>query len=231
MPGGAAQTRRELDGWQEWARARGARGLAYVLIDAVRQRSRRPARWPGTCPTPNAVLKPADRGGGAGRWGLRCSSPRSGRRRLVAVAGRVRLEIGRRCDLIDRSAWAPTWVGSPPMFAEEDGQRWADGCTTCSTRTAARVGGQVPRLPGKRAGRRVRHRVQRQRDRRRVHPYPPGRHAARGVRRDRAGWPRCGVAVRLPARKAFADGLPQRRHRLRLGPGDSLAACSTPSVT
>ena len=34
MPGGAAQTRKELDGWQEWARSRGARGLAYVLIDA-----------------------------------------------------------------------------------------------------------------------------------------------------------------------------------------------------
>src|SRR5207248_8343775 len=32
MPGGAGQTRRELDGWQEWARSRGARGLAYVLI-------------------------------------------------------------------------------------------------------------------------------------------------------------------------------------------------------
>src|SRR5580658_7609110 len=34
MPGGAAQTRKELDGWQDWARSRGARGLAYVLIDA-----------------------------------------------------------------------------------------------------------------------------------------------------------------------------------------------------
>jgi aspartyl-tRNA synthetase len=32
MPGGASQSRKELDGWQEWARARGARGLAYVLI-------------------------------------------------------------------------------------------------------------------------------------------------------------------------------------------------------
>ena len=32
MPGGAAQSRRELDGWQEWARSRGARGLAYALI-------------------------------------------------------------------------------------------------------------------------------------------------------------------------------------------------------
>src|SRR5215469_2194873 len=34
MPGGAAQTRKELDGWQEWAKSRGARGLAYVLIGA-----------------------------------------------------------------------------------------------------------------------------------------------------------------------------------------------------
>src|SRR5207249_9173603 len=35
MPGGAGQSRRELDGWQEWAKARGARGLGYVLIDAA----------------------------------------------------------------------------------------------------------------------------------------------------------------------------------------------------
>src|SRR6266705_3280973 len=32
MPGGALQTRRELDAWQDWAKSRGARGLAYVLV-------------------------------------------------------------------------------------------------------------------------------------------------------------------------------------------------------
>ncbi len=32
MPGGAAQSRKELDAWQDWAKSRGARGLAYVLI-------------------------------------------------------------------------------------------------------------------------------------------------------------------------------------------------------
>ncbi|MGH8966022.1 MAG: aspartate--tRNA ligase, partial [Actinomycetes bacterium] len=32
MPGGAGQSRKELDGWQDWAKARGARGLAYVLV-------------------------------------------------------------------------------------------------------------------------------------------------------------------------------------------------------
>src|SRR5690625_4010865 len=32
MPGGGSQPRRQLDAWQEWAKQRGARGLAYVLI-------------------------------------------------------------------------------------------------------------------------------------------------------------------------------------------------------
>ena len=34
MPGGASQSRKELDAWQDWAKARGARGLAYVLVGA-----------------------------------------------------------------------------------------------------------------------------------------------------------------------------------------------------
>ena len=32
MPGGAGQPRKQLDAWQEWAKQRGARGLAYVLV-------------------------------------------------------------------------------------------------------------------------------------------------------------------------------------------------------
>ena len=32
MPGGASSPRRELDAWQEWAKARGAKGLAYILV-------------------------------------------------------------------------------------------------------------------------------------------------------------------------------------------------------
>src|SRR5271170_2013313 len=34
MPGGGAQSRREFDLWQEWAKSRGARGLAYAVFDA-----------------------------------------------------------------------------------------------------------------------------------------------------------------------------------------------------
>ena len=32
MPGGAGQPRKQLDAWQEWAKQRGARGLAYLLV-------------------------------------------------------------------------------------------------------------------------------------------------------------------------------------------------------
>src|SRR5689334_15348471 len=42
MPGGAAQSRKELDGWQDWAKARGARGLAYVVLDAETGEARGP---------------------------------------------------------------------------------------------------------------------------------------------------------------------------------------------
>ena len=32
MPGGASQPRKQLDAWQDWAKQRGAKGLAYVLV-------------------------------------------------------------------------------------------------------------------------------------------------------------------------------------------------------
>ena len=32
MPGGASQPRKQLDAWQDWAKSRGAKGLAYVLV-------------------------------------------------------------------------------------------------------------------------------------------------------------------------------------------------------
>ncbi|MGA1214737.1 MAG: aspartate--tRNA ligase, partial [Candidatus Nanopelagicales bacterium] len=34
MPGGADQPRRQFDAWQEWAKQRGAKGLAYVIFGA-----------------------------------------------------------------------------------------------------------------------------------------------------------------------------------------------------
>jgi aspartyl-tRNA synthetase len=120
MPGGAAQTRKELDGWQEWARSRGAKGLAYVLIDAEGQVS-------GAGPVARH-LSEAERAGLAAAAGAGPSDcvffaagAASAARELLGAA---RLEIGHRCGLIDPSAWAFTWVVDAPMFEDDGSGGW-----------------------------------------------------------------------------------------------------------
>ncbi|MFI0421965.1 aspartate--tRNA ligase [Spongiactinospora sp. 9N601] len=115
MPGGAGQTRRELDAWQDWAKARGARGLAYVLV-----------QQDGTLSGPVAKnLSEAELAGLAGQTGARpgdavffAAGKPSDSRELLGAA---RLEIGRRCGLIDESQWSFLWVVDAPMF-EDDGE-------------------------------------------------------------------------------------------------------------
>ncbi|GAB3978753.1 aspartate--tRNA ligase [Actinoallomurus acanthiterrae] len=118
MPGGASQTRKELDGWQDWAKSRGARGLAYVLVQED-----------GTLGGPVAKnLSEKEREGLATEAGARpgdavffgAGKPHATRELL----GAARLEIGRRCGLIDESKWAFTWVVDAPMFEETDEGGW-----------------------------------------------------------------------------------------------------------
>jgi aspartyl-tRNA synthetase len=117
MPGGAAQSRRELDGWQEWAKSRGARGLAYVLIGAD-----------GTVSDAGPVarhLSEAERSGLVAATGAAAGDAvffaAGSAAEARALLGAARLEIGYRCGLIDPSAWAFTWVVDAPMF-EDDGE-------------------------------------------------------------------------------------------------------------
>jgi aspartyl-tRNA synthetase len=120
MPGGASQTRRELDGWQEWARSRGARGLAYAAIGAD-----------GAVSDAGPVAKhlsDAERSGLAAATGASAgdcvffaAGPAGPARALLGAA---RLEIGHRCGLIDPSAWAFTWVVDAPMFEEDSEGGW-----------------------------------------------------------------------------------------------------------
>lgn len=110
MPGGASQPRKQLDAWQEWAKQRGARGLAYVLVGED-----------GTLGGPVAKnLSDAEKAGLAAHVGAEpgdcvffaAGATKSSR----ALLGAARLEIGRRCDLIDESAFAFTWVVDAPLF-------------------------------------------------------------------------------------------------------------------
>ena len=114
MPGGASQPRRTLDGWQDWAKQRGYRGLAYVLVGDD-----------GTLSGPVAKnLSDAERDGLAAHVGAKpgdcvffSAGPAKSSRALLGAA---RSEIARRLDMIDPSAWAFVWVVDPPLFEPAD---------------------------------------------------------------------------------------------------------------
>ena len=120
MPGGASQTRRELDGWQEWARSRGARGLAYVAIGADGAVSDAGPVAKHLSAAERSGLAAAT-GAGAGDCVFFAAGPATAARALLGAA---RLEIGQRCGLIDPSAWAFTWVVDAPMFEEAAEGGW-----------------------------------------------------------------------------------------------------------
>jgi aspartyl-tRNA synthetase len=114
MPGGASQPRKQLDAWQDWARQRGARGLAYVLVGAD-----------GELGGPVAKnLSEAERahivdhvGAQSGDCVFFAAGPVKASRGLLGAA---RLEIGRRGRLIDEGAWSFVWVVDAPLFEPTD---------------------------------------------------------------------------------------------------------------
>jgi aspartyl-tRNA synthetase len=120
MPGGAAQSRRELDGWQEWARARGARGLAYVLAAADGSVSESGPVARHLSEEERAGLLAAV-GAGPGDCVFFAAGPAAQAKPLLGAA---RLEIGQRLGLIDPAAWAFTWVVDAPMFEEDSAGGW-----------------------------------------------------------------------------------------------------------
>ena len=114
MPGGASQPRKQLDAWQEWAKQRGARGLAYVLVQED-----------GELTGPVAKnITDEEKAGLAAHVGAKpgdciffgAGAVKSSR----ALLGAARLEIGRRTGLLDEDAWSFLWVVDAPLFEPAD---------------------------------------------------------------------------------------------------------------
>ncbi len=114
MPGGADSPRRELDAWQDWAKARGAKGIAYILVNAD-----------GTLGGPvSKNISEEEQSGIAALVGAKpgdaiffAAGERSASQQLLGAA---RLEIGKRCNLINQGAWEFLWVVDAPMFEPTD---------------------------------------------------------------------------------------------------------------
>jgi aspartyl-tRNA synthetase len=127
MPGGASQPRKQLDAWQGWAKQRGAKGLAYVLVQDD-----------GELGGPVAKnLSEDERAGIAKHVGatpgdcvfFAAGQPKPSR----SLLGAARLEIGRRQDLIDPAEWRFVWVVDAPLFepvAETDDVAVGSGAWT-----------------------------------------------------------------------------------------------------
>jgi len=118
MPGGASSPRRELDAWQDWAKARGAKGLAYILVGEDGSLSGPVAKNLSEKESAGIATHVGASHGDAIFFaaGDRISS--------LGLLGAVRLEIGSRCNLIDNSAWKFLWVVDAPMFEKTDDGKW-----------------------------------------------------------------------------------------------------------
>ena len=118
MPGGATSPRRELDAWQDWAKARGAKGLAYILVNED-----------GTLGGPvSKNISQEEQAGIVQAAGAKAGDAiffAAGERSAsLALLGAVRLEIGKRCNLIAEGAWEFLWVVDAPMFEPTENGGW-----------------------------------------------------------------------------------------------------------
>jgi len=118
MPGGADSPRRELDAWQDWAKARGAKGIAYILVNVD-----------GTLGGPvSKNISEEEQAGIAALVGAKpgdaiffAAGERPASQQLLGAA---RLEIGKRCNLINEGAWEFVWVVDAPMFEPTENGGW-----------------------------------------------------------------------------------------------------------
>ena len=118
MPGGADSPRRELDAWQDWAKARGAKGIAYILVNAD-----------GTLGGPvSKNISETEQAGIVAAVGAKAGDAiffaAGDRASSQQLLGAARVEIGKRCDLIKQGTWEFVWVVDAPMFEATDGGGW-----------------------------------------------------------------------------------------------------------
>ncbi len=118
MPNGAASPRRELDAWQDWAKARGAKGLAYVLVGEDGSLGGPVAKNLSERESKEIASFVGAKNGDAIFFAA--GEPSSS----LQLLGAVRLEIGERCNLIAKDQWKFLWVVDAPMFEATDTGGW-----------------------------------------------------------------------------------------------------------
>ena len=117
MPGGASTPRKQFDAWQEWAKQRGAKGLAYAVFAED-----------GEITGPVAKnLSDNERNGllqitGA-KKGDAVFFAAGTKNEALSLLGAARLEIGARLGLINEKEWNFVWVVDAPMFEQVQNEK------------------------------------------------------------------------------------------------------------
>ena len=110
MPGGASQPRRQFDAWQEWAKQRGAKGLAYVTVSDAGELGGPVAK---NLSDTELTALPERTGAKPGDCIFFAAGERTASQNLLGAA---RDEIARRCGLVDENSWSFVWVVDAPLF-------------------------------------------------------------------------------------------------------------------
>ncbi|MBW8370122.1 MAG: aspartate--tRNA ligase [Thiobacillus sp.] len=124
IPGGASLSRGEIDGYTEFVKIYGAKGLAYIKVNDITQLNESGLQSPIVKNLSEASLAAVIERTGAANGDLIFFG--ADRAKVVNDAlGALRLKIGHEKDHVDGRAWAPLWVVDFPMFEyNEDENRW-----------------------------------------------------------------------------------------------------------
>ena len=118
MPGGASQSRRQFDAWQEWAKQRGAKGLAWVSIAPDGEISGPVAKNISESEREGLM---AATGAVAGDAIFFAAGDIFESRGLLAA---TRSEIANQLKLVQPGTWSFVWIVDAPMFERTEDGGW-----------------------------------------------------------------------------------------------------------
>ena len=124
VPGGAALTRGEIDGYTEFVKIYGAKGLAYIKVNDITQLNETGLQSPIVKNLHEAALKTIVERTGAANGDLIFFG--ADKTKIVNDAlGALRSKIGHEKGYVNVNAWEPLWVVDFPMFEyDEEEKRW-----------------------------------------------------------------------------------------------------------
>jgi len=118
MPGGASQSRKQMDAWQEWAKQRGAAGLAWVTFSEDAEVIGPVAKNISDFERAGLMAALSAKPGDAVFF---AAGEVSASRNLLAAA---RAEIAERLGLAKDGEWSFVWIVDAPMFELTDEGNW-----------------------------------------------------------------------------------------------------------